>query len=699
MALKFRVGGQNKKPNFDSNAALDRIESETALNLIEDTPAPEIESWTAKSNARKSRLNTSKYLNPKFDISESEKTLIFKDGYLNWCCPTMRDDQIHFFTDKDDDWDELCNWERILNEISERWGVLQKTEMEHEVAATRKTLGELWEMCSDGNVPPKLLKRITDITMEIQVKDSLLGDILARQDELVINEMKDLAKHHSSELLNDKSNSDSDLPSLLPQGLTIEIDDQPNPNAEVVELRQDLTNMRETLKQLFQLDVNGTDVDIQKRIEKLTLDIGIMDSIISDMEYQDDIEIRTTPKGKVYFEKEYKKYSDNSILLQNIQSATTDKPSVLLSPTKPISESTMNDNSKPENLEVVVSPVQMEIKEVPVPTHVKNDPKIQAVESPKPRPASILMKPSTVTLIPSSKDLIDTTVDSNSIESLLSELHVADGSSSLAKGIARKIRKGVSFADVEQQLDANKPSESTAISDSTPEEPKRGARNKNRNYTLNGSAPIDVALKSYDVTKSPATNQDILSGNHNEIEKPMQLEASKTEIPKRIDVETRQSVSVEPPMAFNRNSRIEAPQSFNRNSFVNPQHISGTALPLPSADHAPPQSFSFSRQSSAFNQSQSTFDHVPPQPFAFSRQSSAFNQSQSMVDPPASFEPFKRAESGIAPTSQPNRYSIGQNPNSHSLNNSSSIPRSETNQNHTNQQSDPHSEQDLQISN
>ena len=46
----------------------------------------------------------------------------------------------------------------FLKEVSTRWGAVQKTDLEHELAAMRKQLGQLWEMCTDGTTPPKIQK-------------------------------------------------------------------------------------------------------------------------------------------------------------------------------------------------------------------------------------------------------------------------------------------------------------------------------------------------------------------------------------------------------------------------------------------------------------------------------------------------------------------------------------------------------------
>ena len=47
---------------------------------------------------------------------------------------------------------ELQDWYCCLLEMSLRWGAVQKTDLEYEVAATRKKVGELWELQGDKNI-------------------------------------------------------------------------------------------------------------------------------------------------------------------------------------------------------------------------------------------------------------------------------------------------------------------------------------------------------------------------------------------------------------------------------------------------------------------------------------------------------------------------------------------------------------------
>jgi hypothetical protein len=46
--------------------------------------------FTKKANKRKSRLGTTKYLAPKEEISDADKELVFKDGYLFWMSPNKK---------------------------------------------------------------------------------------------------------------------------------------------------------------------------------------------------------------------------------------------------------------------------------------------------------------------------------------------------------------------------------------------------------------------------------------------------------------------------------------------------------------------------------------------------------------------------------------------------------------------------------
>eukprot|EP00842_Homolaphlyctis_polyrhiza_P000756 jgi/Hompol1/1681/HPOL_005683-RA len=93
----------------------------------------------------------------------------------------IEDGQTHFFEGAEAD---LLQWKLVIDEVSLKWGAVQKTKLEHEVAYLRKQLGLLWEMCENGEVPPKVQKRMSEITMDMQVKDDLLADVTAMQEEL-----------------------------------------------------------------------------------------------------------------------------------------------------------------------------------------------------------------------------------------------------------------------------------------------------------------------------------------------------------------------------------------------------------------------------------------------------------------------------------------------------------------------------------
>ena len=46
--------------------------------------------FAKKANKRKSRLGTSRHLAPKKEMSDADKELVFKDGYLFWMSPNKR---------------------------------------------------------------------------------------------------------------------------------------------------------------------------------------------------------------------------------------------------------------------------------------------------------------------------------------------------------------------------------------------------------------------------------------------------------------------------------------------------------------------------------------------------------------------------------------------------------------------------------
>ncbi len=76
--------------------------------------------------------------------------------------------------------EELEKWKSVVDDVSHRWGAVQLTELQHKLAGMRKQLGELWELCSE-TINPKIQKRINDLTVEIQIQDSLMADVIAKQ--------------------------------------------------------------------------------------------------------------------------------------------------------------------------------------------------------------------------------------------------------------------------------------------------------------------------------------------------------------------------------------------------------------------------------------------------------------------------------------------------------------------------------------
>jgi hypothetical protein len=178
-----------------------------------NSPVEQKSSWDQeKVSKRKSRLNTTLHLTPKMEISASDRHIVFKEGHLT----TMPRKEMRFFTLKNgllnefqhesevyiilikaqeipsqshdisncfvtsnettlvltlllleeerrlqfvcNSIEELRSWAKILTHISYRWGLVQKTEMEYELAGMRKQLGQLWDLCVDGIVPAKVQK-------------------------------------------------------------------------------------------------------------------------------------------------------------------------------------------------------------------------------------------------------------------------------------------------------------------------------------------------------------------------------------------------------------------------------------------------------------------------------------------------------------------------------------------------------------
>ncbi|KAJ3273645.1 hypothetical protein HDV01_004254 [Terramyces sp. JEL0728] len=48
--------------------------------------------------------------------------------------------------------------ESIIRKVAIQWGEAQKTDLEYEIAKMRKQLGQLWEMCAEDGINPKLQK-------------------------------------------------------------------------------------------------------------------------------------------------------------------------------------------------------------------------------------------------------------------------------------------------------------------------------------------------------------------------------------------------------------------------------------------------------------------------------------------------------------------------------------------------------------
>ncbi len=77
-----------KVPQLSASERLKSIEND-ALVSKSNTRNDRAE-FEKRADKRKSRLGTSKYLSPKTEISDSEKELIFKDGYLYWMSPCKK---------------------------------------------------------------------------------------------------------------------------------------------------------------------------------------------------------------------------------------------------------------------------------------------------------------------------------------------------------------------------------------------------------------------------------------------------------------------------------------------------------------------------------------------------------------------------------------------------------------------------------
>ncbi|KAL2914376.1 hypothetical protein HK105_206148 [Polyrhizophydium stewartii] len=208
------------------------------------TPTPR----TALADKRKSRLGTTRHLSKPVTLKDEERQQVQRSGTLSWSSPTadrgpkkagfaefffaivdgnmhrylcqanfqagdkplssiavanamcalvssadrpdaktlrvtlVEDDEVHLFQDASES--VLAEWRDTIESVALRWGLVQKVKLEHEVAYLRKQLGLLWEMCQNGEVPAKVQKRMADVTMDMQFKDDLLADVMARQEML-----------------------------------------------------------------------------------------------------------------------------------------------------------------------------------------------------------------------------------------------------------------------------------------------------------------------------------------------------------------------------------------------------------------------------------------------------------------------------------------------------------------------------------
>lgn len=177
---------------------------------------------------RNPRLGTTKYLEPKKEISPEDRLIVFKEGSISIQAPgqlkirglnnksisdgtyaTLQDGNLHIYEslstsppllsipisnafvsleeslqrlkltlveDKDvyylkgntdtqsqttsESEAELEDWYCCLLEMSLRWGSVQKTDLEYEVAATRKKVGELWELQGEKNIKVQKVRLI-----------------------------------------------------------------------------------------------------------------------------------------------------------------------------------------------------------------------------------------------------------------------------------------------------------------------------------------------------------------------------------------------------------------------------------------------------------------------------------------------------------------------------------------------------------
>ena len=73
--------------------------------------------------------------------------------------------------------DDTEDWYDAMVVVGHRWGPLRQRELEHEIAGMRKTIGSLYEFMAQGSEIPNSNKRIENLTCDIEIKDSKLGDL------------------------------------------------------------------------------------------------------------------------------------------------------------------------------------------------------------------------------------------------------------------------------------------------------------------------------------------------------------------------------------------------------------------------------------------------------------------------------------------------------------------------------------------
>ena len=69
------------------------------------------------------------------------------------------------------------DWYDAMVVVGHRWGPVKQRDLEHEIASMRKTIGSLYEFMAQGSEIPNSNKRIENLTFDIEIKDSKLGDL------------------------------------------------------------------------------------------------------------------------------------------------------------------------------------------------------------------------------------------------------------------------------------------------------------------------------------------------------------------------------------------------------------------------------------------------------------------------------------------------------------------------------------------